>query len=202
MTAAGFVRRANPSPVRPRRPTSRPATCICPVRPANDARPAWAIGWAAAVTPRYPLHEACAAGPCIYNLAFDRHPLLADAVDDAVYIDAGILAHCREPGEQVMMMWPPPPAIIGGSSPMLIDLWSFRIGLPSKAGVGVSGPKQVARIDLATSAERTGAENASTRIHLGVSVLRALRTSVCAPRSRGPKRVSRITAVTLLDGHS
>jgi hypothetical protein len=50
------------------------------------------------------LHEACAAGPCIRNRAFDRHPLLADALEDAVYIDAGILAHCREPGEHVMRM--------------------------------------------------------------------------------------------------
>jgi hypothetical protein len=58
MIAAGGVRRANPPPVRPRWPTSRPATCIGPVRPANDARPAWAIRWAAAVTPQYPLHEA------------------------------------------------------------------------------------------------------------------------------------------------
>jgi hypothetical protein len=49
------------------------------------------------------LHDACAAGPCIYNLAFDR-PLLADALEDAVYIDAGILAHCRKPREHVMRM--------------------------------------------------------------------------------------------------
>ncbi len=51
MTPAGGVRRANPPPVRPRWPTSRPATGICPVCPAQDARPAWAIRWAAAVTP-------------------------------------------------------------------------------------------------------------------------------------------------------
>jgi hypothetical protein len=112
MTAAGGVWRANPPSVRPRRPTSRPATCICTVRPANDAKPAWAIRWAAAVTTRYPWREACAAGPCIYNLACDRHPLLADALEDAVYIDAGILAHCREPGEHVMRMWPPPASLL------------------------------------------------------------------------------------------
>jgi hypothetical protein len=112
MIAAGGVRRANPPPVRPRRPTSRPATCICPVRPANDARPAWAIRWAAAVTPRYPLHDACAAGPCISILAFDRHALLADAVEDAVTIDAGILPHCRESGEHVMRVLPPAAASV------------------------------------------------------------------------------------------
>jgi hypothetical protein len=78
--------------------------CIGPVRPANDARPAWAIRWAAAMTPRCPLHDACAAGQCINNLTFDRRRLLADALEDAVYIDAGILVHCREPGEHVMRM--------------------------------------------------------------------------------------------------
>ena len=73
--------------------------------PANDAKPAWAIRWAAAVTPQYPSYEACAAGPCIYNLAFDRRPLLADSLEHAVCIDAGILAHCREPGEHVRGCW-------------------------------------------------------------------------------------------------
>jgi hypothetical protein len=50
------------------------------------------------------LHEVCAAGPCICNLACDRQPLLADALEDAVYIDAGILAHGGEPGEHAMRM--------------------------------------------------------------------------------------------------
>jgi hypothetical protein len=50
------------------------------------------------------LHDACAAGQCINSLAFDRRPRLADALEDAVYIDAGILVHCREPGEHVMRM--------------------------------------------------------------------------------------------------
>jgi hypothetical protein len=57
-----------------------------------------------AVTPRNPLHEACAAGLSIYNRAFDRPRLRADAREDAVYIDAGILAHCRKPREHVMRM--------------------------------------------------------------------------------------------------
>jgi hypothetical protein len=56
------------------------------------------------VTPRYPLHVACAAGPCIHILAFDRRPLLADALEEAMCIDAVILAHRREPGEHVMRM--------------------------------------------------------------------------------------------------
>jgi hypothetical protein len=47
----------------------------------------------------------CAAGQCIFNLAFGRHPLLADALEDAVYINAGILVHCRESGEHVRGCW-------------------------------------------------------------------------------------------------
>jgi hypothetical protein len=50
------------------------------------------------------LHEARGAGPCIYILACDRHPLQADALEEAMYIAAGILAHCREPDEHVMRM--------------------------------------------------------------------------------------------------
>ena len=38
----------------------------------------------------------------IYNdRAFDRLPLLADALEDAGCTDAAILSHCREPGEHV-----------------------------------------------------------------------------------------------------
>jgi hypothetical protein len=58
------------------------------------------------------LHEVCAAGPCICNLACDRQPLLADALEDAVYIDAGILAHGGEPGEHAMRMWQPPASLL------------------------------------------------------------------------------------------
>ena len=56
------------------------------------------------MTPPYPLHLARAAGQCIYNLAFDRHPLLSDTMQNAAYIAAGILAHCRELVEHVMRM--------------------------------------------------------------------------------------------------
>jgi hypothetical protein len=67
------------------------------------------------------LHDACAAGLSIYNRAFNRHPLLANAVEDAVCIDAGILARYREPGENVLTLLPPAAAKIGGSSAKLID---------------------------------------------------------------------------------
>jgi hypothetical protein len=41
------------------------------------------------------------------------------------------------------------------------------------------------RASLDTSVERTGGENASTRIHLGVSALSALNISACAHMSMG-----------------
>ncbi len=37
--------------------------------------------------------------------AFDRLPLLADALEDAGCTDATILSHCREPGEHVKGCW-------------------------------------------------------------------------------------------------
>jgi hypothetical protein len=37
--------------------------------------------------------------------AFDRLPLLADALEDAGCIDADILSHCRTPGEHVRGCW-------------------------------------------------------------------------------------------------
>ncbi len=37
--------------------------------------------------------------------AFDRLPLLADALEDAGCTDAAILSHCREPGEHVRGCW-------------------------------------------------------------------------------------------------
>src|SRR5690348_4990198 len=52
-------------------------------------------------------------------------------------------------------------------------------------------PQQVAQIDLHPSVERTGEENASTRIYLGAAVFSAQRSSVCALRSshsRSPTR--------------
>jgi hypothetical protein len=37
--------------------------------------------------------------------AFDRLPVLADAIEDAGYHDAYILNHCREPGNHVRGCW-------------------------------------------------------------------------------------------------
>ncbi len=37
--------------------------------------------------------------------AFDRLPLLADALEDAGCTEAKILAHCRGPGPQVKQRW-------------------------------------------------------------------------------------------------
>jgi hypothetical protein len=37
--------------------------------------------------------------------AFDRLPVLADALEDALCEDAEILAHCRQPGEHVRCCW-------------------------------------------------------------------------------------------------
>ena len=37
--------------------------------------------------------------------AFDRLPLLADALEDAGCTDADILAHCRNGGEHVRGCW-------------------------------------------------------------------------------------------------
>ncbi|MBY0526866.1 MAG: hypothetical protein K2R98_25965 [Gemmataceae bacterium] len=37
--------------------------------------------------------------------AFDRLPILADALEDAGCTDADILNHCRQPGEHVRGCW-------------------------------------------------------------------------------------------------
>ena len=37
--------------------------------------------------------------------AFDRMPVLADALEEAGCYDADILAHCRQPGEHVRGCW-------------------------------------------------------------------------------------------------
>ena len=59
--------------------------------------PAWQI-WNEATIPR--LAQA------IYDeRAFDRLPILADALEEAGCTDAVILAHCRQPGEHVRGCW-------------------------------------------------------------------------------------------------
>jgi hypothetical protein len=37
--------------------------------------------------------------------AFDRMPILADALEEAGCANADILAHCRQPGEHVRDCW-------------------------------------------------------------------------------------------------
>jgi hypothetical protein len=37
--------------------------------------------------------------------AFDRLPVLADALEEAGYHDPDIVAHCRQPGEHVRGCW-------------------------------------------------------------------------------------------------
>ena len=48
----------------------------------------------------------CKMAQAIYDArAFDRLPLLADALEDAGCTDADILSHCRTPGEHVRGCW-------------------------------------------------------------------------------------------------
>jgi hypothetical protein len=59
--------------------------------------PAW-LAWNDAAIPKM--------ARSIYEArTFDRLPLLADALEDAGCADAGLLAHCREPGEHVRGCW-------------------------------------------------------------------------------------------------
>jgi hypothetical protein len=59
--------------------------------------PAW-LSWSHGTIPN--LAQA------IYDeRAFDRLPLLADALEDAGGTDAAILSHCRQPGEHVRGCW-------------------------------------------------------------------------------------------------
>ena len=67
-----------------------------PFRPA-PADPAW-LAWNDGVVPR--LAQA------VYDeRAFDRLPVLADALEDAGCTDEQILRHCRAPGEHVRGCW-------------------------------------------------------------------------------------------------
>ena len=45
------------------------------------------------------------AGAIYDERAFDRLPVLGDALEDAGCADAAILAHCRGPGEHVRGCW-------------------------------------------------------------------------------------------------
>ncbi len=67
-----------------------------PFRPAA-ADPAWQT-WHAGTIPRL-------AEGIYQERAFDRLPVLADALEEAGCADPAILAHCREPGEHVRGCW-------------------------------------------------------------------------------------------------
>jgi hypothetical protein len=49
--------------------------------------------------------NAVALAESIYDRAFDRMPILADALEDAGCDNADILQHCRQPGEHVRGCW-------------------------------------------------------------------------------------------------
>ena len=67
-----------------------------PFRPVS-LNPAW-LAWNDGTVPR--ITQA------IYDdRAFDRMPILADALEDAGCQDQDILGHCRQPGEHVRGCW-------------------------------------------------------------------------------------------------
>ena len=56
--------------------------------------------------PRWRTSNVTALAQAIYDdRAFDRLPILADALEDAGCTDADILNHCRQPGEHVRGCW-------------------------------------------------------------------------------------------------
>jgi hypothetical protein len=67
-----------------------------PFRPASLA-PSW-LAWNNGTVPK--------VAQAIYDdRAFDRLPILADALEEAGCANADILAHCRSPGERVLGCW-------------------------------------------------------------------------------------------------
>jgi hypothetical protein len=86
---------ATPRPERERAAQCRLVRCIFgnPFRPVT-LDPAWRTG------------NATALAQSIYaDRAFDRLPILADALEDAGCDNADILNHCRQPGEHVRGCW-------------------------------------------------------------------------------------------------
>jgi hypothetical protein len=60
----------------------------------------------ATVDPSWLTSTVVALAQSVYDeRAFDRLPILADALEDAGCSDAAILNHCREPGEHVRGCW-------------------------------------------------------------------------------------------------
>jgi hypothetical protein len=68
-----------------------------PFRPAPCIAPAW-LSWNSGTVPRL-------AAAIYEDRAFDRLPVLADALEDAGCTDAAILGHCRAGGEHVRGCW-------------------------------------------------------------------------------------------------
>src|SRR5262249_41152819 len=67
-----------------------------PFRPVA-VDPGW-LSWNAATTRGL-------AGAIYEERAFDRLPILADALEEAGCADADLLSHCRQPGEHVRGCW-------------------------------------------------------------------------------------------------
>lgn len=68
-----------------------------PCRPASAVRSAW-LTWNDSTIPKL-------ARSIYRERAFDRLPILADALEEAGCEDAEVLAHCRLPGEHVPGCW-------------------------------------------------------------------------------------------------
>jgi hypothetical protein len=60
----------------------------------------------ATVPPGWPTETVVALGTVIYTeRAFDRLPILGDALEEAGCTDEAILSHCRGPGPHVPGCW-------------------------------------------------------------------------------------------------
>jgi hypothetical protein len=68
-----------------------------PFRPAPRLRPAW-LAWEGGTVPKL-------AAAIYEERAFDRLPILADALEDAGCTEAELLAHLRAPGPHVRGCW-------------------------------------------------------------------------------------------------
>jgi hypothetical protein len=68
-----------------------------PFRPLPQVNPAW-LAWEGGTVPKV-------AQATYDERAFDRLPVLADALEDAGCTDADILGHCRISGDHVRGCW-------------------------------------------------------------------------------------------------
>jgi hypothetical protein len=85
----------------------RPAYGVDPVTQSNFLREICGNPLrAATINPAWRTANATALAQSIYaDRAFERLPILADALEDAGCDDADILSHCRQPGEHVRGCW-------------------------------------------------------------------------------------------------